>query len=318
MVFAQQTFLYYWYIWAANVPRETYLKMIEVNECPICESHTFSDYMDVTDNSISKEDFKIIQCASCGLRITSPRPEDNDLARYYESEDYISHSDTNKGFINFLYQKVKSITLRKKERLLSSLKTKKSILDIGCGTGDFIIYCKNKGWEVSGLEPDTNARNRALEKGLNNVKDIQELFSLPSNEFGIISMWHVLEHVSNLNEYMKQLHAILDKDGRLIIAVPNPDSPDAKKYKEHWAALDVPRHLFHFSKNNINDLAAKHSFKVENVLPMVFDSFYVSMLSEKYKKGSVLNAGINGLLSNVKASASTNHSSLIYILSKKA
>lgn len=290
--------------------------MIEINECPICESHSFEDYMEVKDNSISKEDFTIKQCSSCGLRITSPRPENQDLGRYYESEDYISHSDTNKGIINFLYQKVKSITLRKKETLISSFKTKKTILDIGCGTGDFILYCKNKGWDVSGLEPDTNARNRAIEKGLDNVKNIQDLFSLQSNQFGIISMWHVLEHVSELNKYMEQLYKLLDTKGRLIIAVPNPDSPDAKKYKENWAALDVPRHLFHFSKANISDLANKHNFKLEKVLPMVFDSFYVSMLSEKYKDGSNLNAAINGAVSNIKASSTTNHSSLIYILSK--
>lgn len=290
--------------------------MIEINECPICESDSFADYMEVKDNSISKEVFTIKQCSSCGLRITSPRPEDQDLGRYYESEDYISHSDTNKGFINFLYQKVKSITLKKKEKLISSFKTEKSILDIGCGTGDFILYCKDKAWNVCGLEPDINARNKAIEKGLDNVKDIQELFSLPSNSFGIITMWHVLEHVSELNKYFEQLHSLLQENGRLIIAVPNPDSPDAEKYKEYWAALDVPRHLFHFSKANISDLANKHNFKLEKVLPMVFDSFYVSMLSEKYKDGSILNAGINGALSNLKASSSTNHSSLIYILSK--
>lgn len=292
--------------------------MVEIKECPICGSDRFSEYMDVKDNSISKEIFKIIQCDSCGLRVTSPRPNDADLGRYYESEDYVSHSDTNKGFINFLYQKVKSITLKKKEGLISSFNTKKSLLDVGCGTGDFMLFCKNKGWEVSGLEPDNNARNKAKEKGLENIKDIQDLFLLPENEFGIISMWHVLEHVANLNDYMKQLNTILDKNGRLIIAVPNPDSPDAKKYKEYWAALDVPRHLFHFSKNNIKDLAIKHGFKLESILPMVFDSFYVSMLSEKYKDGSILNAAVNGAISNMKASSSTNHSSLIYILAKQA
>lgn len=291
--------------------------MIEIKECPICGSTSFVDYMEVKDNSISKETFKIIQCSSCGLRATSPRPEDKDLGRYYESEDYISHSDTNKGVINFLYQKVKSITLKKKEKMISSFNTEKSLLDIGAGTGDFMIYCKSKGWKVSGLEPDINARNKAIEKGLENVKDIPGLFTLPENSFGIISMWHVLEHVSELNKYMEQLHKLLQDNGRLIIAVPNPDSPDAKKYKEFWAALDVPRHLFHFSKSNISDLGEKHNFKVEKVSPMVFDSFYVSMLSEKYKEGSIFNAGINGALSNVKASSSTNHSSLIYILSKK-
>lgn len=290
--------------------------MTEVKECPICGSRSFSDYLSIVDNSISKERFQIIKCKDCNLRITSPRPNDEDLYKYYESEDYVSHSDTNKGLINYLYQSVKSITLRKKESLISSFKTPKKLLDIGCGTGDFILYCKNKGWDVNGLEPDSNAREKAISKGISNTKDINELFSIPEKSYGIITMWHVLEHVSELNKYFIQLNKILEDNGRLLIAVPNPDSPDSKNYKEFWAAYDVPRHLFHFSKQNINDLAVKHGFVVESVKPMIYDSFYVSMLSEKYKKGSVFNAAINGLISNLKASSTTNHSSLIYILAK--
>lgn len=292
--------------------------MVKIEECPICGSHEFDEFLQLKDHSISKESFTIIQCKNCDLRITSPRPNDEDLGKYYESEDYVSHSDTKKGVVNFLYQNVKSITLNKKEKLISGFNTSKKLLDIGCGTGDFLLYCKNKGWEVSGLEPDTNARKKNHEKGLKNVKDSSELFSLSKKSFGIITMWHVLEHVSELNDYMEQLHKILQDDGRLLIAVPNPDSPDAIKYKEYWAAFDVPRHLFHFSKKNIKELAEKHNFLLDEIKPMVFDSFYVSMLSEKYKNGSLISASINGLTSNLKAASTTNHSSLIYILSKKA
>jgi 2-polyprenyl-3-methyl-5-hydroxy-6-metoxy-1,4-benzoquinol methylase len=290
--------------------------MIEVNECPICGSSSFKKTMSVKDNSISKESFTIKTCSSCGLRITSPRPIDSELGKYYESEDYVSHSDTNKGFINTIYQMVKSYTLKKKETLLSSFNTNKILLDIGCGTGDFLHYCKTKNWKVSGLEPDENARKKGHEKGLLDIKNSDQLFSL-NEKFGVITMWHVLEHVSELNKYFNKLHDLIDDNGRLIIAVPNPDSADAKKYKEMWAAYDVPRHLFHFSKSNIIDLATKHGFIVEKIKPMLFDSFYVSMLSEKYKKGSFLNAMINGLRSNIKGSQTINHSSLIYILSKK-
>ena len=290
--------------------------MLTISECPICGSTSLEDEMSVKDHSVSKETFTIIKCSSCGLRITSPRPLDSDLGRYYESEDYVSHSDTNKGIINYLYQQVKSITLRKKETLMSSFNNSKTLLDIGCGTGDFLLYCKDKGWKVSGLEPDIKAREKAQSKGLENVQDINQLFSISNQKYGMITMWHVLEHVADLNKYMKTLHSLLEENGRLIIAVPNPDSADAKNYKEDWAALDVPRHLFHFSKKNIHDLAVKHNFTVDNIKPMVFDSYYVSMLSEKYKKGSFLNAMINGLVSNLKGSSSKNHSSLIYILSK--
>ena len=257
--------------------------MIEVKECPICEGQDLEHFMNVQDHSISKEEFRIVKCNDCGLKITSPRPADEDLGRYYESEDYVSHSDTSKGIINKVYQQVKNITLKQKEKLITSFGTKKKLLDLGCGTGDFLVYCKEKGWQVSGLEPDPNARKRAQEKGLENVQDSSALFSL-NERFGVITMWHVMEHVSDLNGYMQKLNELLDENGRLIIAVPNPDSYDAQKYRSHWAAYDVPRHLFHFSKNNIRDLANKHGFTLEEIHPMVFDAYYVSMLSEKNKK----------------------------------
>lgn len=290
--------------------------MQEIKSCPICESQTFTDFLTVKDHSISKEEFVIKQCSSCGFKITSPRPSEEELPSYYESEDYVSHSDTNKGVVNFLYQKVKSLTLKQKEKLISGFNTSNTLLDVGCGTGDFLKYTSDKNWNIIGLEPDEGARNLALNKLPGKVFPIENLFELPPYSFGIITMWHVLEHVSELNKYMAQLNLLLEKDGRLIIALPNPDSADAKHYKEYWAAYDVPRHLYHFSKKNITDLALKHNFKLELIKPMMFDSFYVSMLSEKYKNGSIFNAASNGLVSNLKGRKSQNHSSLIYIFSK--
>ena len=211
---------------------------------------------------------------------------------------------------------VKKVTIRSKVKLITQISTGRKIIDIGCGTGDFLSSCKNNNWEVFGLEPDEKARKRAHEKGLETIKDIPCFFEEKENDYDVVTMWHVLEHVADLNAYFKQLHYILKNNGHLIIAVPNPDSPDAKHYNSFWAALDVPRHLFHFSKDNIADLASKHGFKIQAIKPMIFDSFYVSMLSEKYKGGNFLNAIINGLISNIKAFNNTNHSSLIYILSK--
>ena len=290
--------------------------MQKINLCPICESKSFTTFLKLKDQSVSQEDFTIIQCDLCGFKITSPRPFEEMLPAYYKSEDYISHSDTQKGLINFLYQKVKAITLYQKENMISRFNTSNRLLDIGCGTGDFIKYVSLKNWDVIGLDPDEGARKLAESKLPGKVYQIENLFELSHQSFGIITMWHVLEHVSELNRYMAQLNMLLEKDGRLIIALPNPDSADAKHYKEYWAAYDVPRHLYHFSKKNISDLASKHNFKLDSIKPMLFDSFYVSMLSEKYKKGNIFKAASNGLISNLKGHKSQNQSSLIYIFSK--
>jgi len=290
--------------------------MQEINLCPICESKSFTTFLELKDHSVSQEKFTIIQCDTCGFKITSPRPLENILPRYYKSEDYISHSDTQKGLINFLYQKVKNITLYQKEKMISGFNTSNRLLDIGCGTGDFIKYVSLKNWDVIGLEPDKGARSLAESKLPGRVFRTDNLFELSHQSFGIITMWHVLEHVSELNKYMAQINLILEKDGRLIIALPNPESADAKHYKKYWAAYDVPRHLYHFSKKNISELASNNGFRLETIKPMVFDSYYVSMLSEKYKKGNVFFAASNGLLSNLKGRKSLNHSSLIYVFSK--
>ena len=290
--------------------------MIKVEICPVCKSKKLHPYKKVKDYSVSKETFQLMKCTECGLIITSPRPIDEELPKYYISEDYVSHNDSSKGLINSIYQRVKKITLRQKEALISSYQTKKTLLDIGCGTGDFIKQCELNNWSVFGLEPDEGARKIALQKVPGKVEPGESLFTLKKS-FGTITLWHVLEHVSNLNEYFNQFNRLLEDNGRLIIALPNPESPDAEHYNSYWAAYDVPRHLFHFTKNNISMLAQNHGFELEDVKPMLFDSYYVSMLSEKYKSGSIFYAAINGLKSNVKARNKINHSSLIYIFSKK-
>lgn len=289
--------------------------MQEIKSCPICDSQLFTDFLKVKDHAITKEEFMIKACSTCGFKITSPRPTDKDLPAYYKSEDYVSHNDSQKGLINFLYQKVKGITLKQKEKLISKLKTTNTLLDVGCGTGDFLKFAFDNGWEVTGLEPDQGARDLALTKLPAKIFPIDNFFTL-EKRFGIITLWHVLEHVAELNEYMAQLNILLEDRGKLIIALPNPDSADAKHYQEFWAAYDVPRHLFHFSKKNISDLGSKHGFSLETIKPMIFDSFYVSMLSEKYKNGNLFFAANNGLMSNIKGIKKTNQSSLIYIFSK--
>lgn len=264
------------------------------------------------DYTVSEKLFQLKYWDEYDMLVTYPQPKIDELDSYYESEDYISHTDSKKSLIDKLYQNVKRIMLNKKLKIVSSFnKNKGSLLDVGAGTGDFLNAAKNDGWSISGVEPNSKARNLANQKKIYLVEDI---YQLPTQKYDVITLWHVLEHVPNLFEYIETLKSLLKKNGTLIIAVPNYKSYDAKYYKEFWAAYDVPRHLWHFSSNGIKKLFAKFNFKLENTLPMTYDAYYVSLLSEKYKNSSFqkLKALKTGFLSNLKAKHSGEYSSLIY------
>lgn len=287
--------------------------------CPICSNLEQEKVLSCKDFTVSKEEFYIVKCRKCGFHFTNPIPEKIALASYYESEEYISHSNTNNGFISKIYQSVRKHTLTKKAKLVSTIIKGKKVLDIGCGTGEFLLTLQERGFEVLGVEPSSLARNQAIELGLS-VEEEKHLNEIQANSFDLISMWHVLEHVYDLKERVKEINKILSKDGKLIIAVPNRMSFDASYYKKYWAAYDVPRHLYHFTEKDLKQLFGDFGFKLEKTLPMWFDSFYVSMLSEKYKKTSlgIFRAILIGLWSNAKAILSKNPvcSSQIYIFSK--
>jgi len=290
--------------------------MEKLEKCPACLSGNIKFFDDVEDHSVSQERFQIWNCAACSCRFTNPRPTSADIGRYYESEDYISHSDTQKGFINSLYQLARNYTLKQKLRLVTTLdeQNEKTILDIGCGTGHFLETCKNAGWKVNGTEPDNGARKLAEQKlQVNIIKNLLETDL--AKKYQIVSMWHVLEHIHKLDESLAKAKKLLSNNGSLVIAVPNYKSLDAQHYDMNWAAYDVPRHLYHFSPQSMNKLLDRHNFKITQQKGMYLDSFYVSMLSEKYKQGYLppISGAIQGLLSNLSAVTSGNYSSIIYI-----
>lgn len=293
--------------------------MQNLSNCPICNSTQFVPFLTAVDNTVSRETFQIVQCSSCGFKFTNPRPEENELGKYYKSEEYVSHSNTKKGFVNSTYQSVRKYTLLKKLQLISKYFKSGKILDIGCGTGEFLNICKSAKWQTVGIEPDDDAREMAIKNYGLDVRKESDLSLLEGGSFDIISMWHVLEHVPKLNERIEELKRLIKPNGIIIIAVPNCNSLDAKIYKQDWAAYDVPRHLYHFSPQDISTLFSKHGMKVFRILPMIFDSFYVSMLSEKIKTGkiNILRSTWNGLRSNLSALRNgKTYSSQIYLIRK--
>ena len=287
--------------------------------CPICKTQSFEPFVTCKDYTVSEQNFNIVSCNNCNFKFTNPRPEDEKLGDYYKSEDYISHSNTNKGIISKLYKSVRNYTLKKKLKLIIKYVSRGTILDYGCGTGMFLKVCQDAGWKSFGMEPDKGARKIASEMGLNTFSDKERIQTyIRAEKFDIITLWHVLEHVTDLEETLNFFKEKLNQNGALIIAVPNYTSYDAKHYKEHWAAYDVPRHLYHYEIETIQKLLNRFSFKLVETKPMKFDSFYVSMLSEKYKTGSIkyLNSFLTGLKSNLKAKQAKDYSSVIYVFKK--
>lgn len=270
----------------------------------------------VKDHSVSGEIFELWKDEEYDMLITHPQPSLDQLPSYYESDDYISHTDGKRTFFEKLYHFIKGIALRNKLNLIQSLSPKGVLLDIGAGTGEFLLTCKNAGWQVVGFEPSDKASAIARKKGIPIETD---LASLPDHSFDIITMWHVLEHVPDLNQQLNELKRLVKPEGILIIAVPNFNSFDAKIYQEHWAAYDVPIHLWHFSKTAIQKLFDSKNIELKKVVPMKFDSFYVSLLSEKYKNGKMnfSKAFFNGLRSNWYGSQKKEYSSHIYILKNR-
>ena len=270
-------------------------------------------FLNVKDYSVSQETFELLHDEELDMLITHPQPSLEKLPSYYESLDYISHTDGNKSLFEKMYQFVKSIALKTKLILINSESPKGRILDIGAGVGDFLSVCKNDGWQTIGIEPSEKAKAIAINKGVSFVENLSEL---ESNSFDIITMWHVLEHVPDLEHQIKELKRLIKPTGTVIIAVPNFKSFDASYYSNYWAAYDVPIHLWHFSKTAIKKLFVKENLELVKVLPMKFDSFYVSLLSEKYKTGKMnfIKAFFIGLKSNWKGNQNSEYSSHIYVL----
>ncbi|UPK68637.1 class I SAM-dependent methyltransferase [Chitinophaga filiformis] len=293
------------------------MSSIYYNACPMCGAGNIHKVLTAKDYTVSGESFDIYHCGHCSGRFTQHVPGPAEIGRYYQSQDYISHSETRKGLINRLYHSVRKITMRSKQNWVKAATGLKqgTLLDIGCGTGAFLHYMKQLGWQVTGLEPDEIARNNA--KTLYNIEPLpsSELFSLPVQQFDAITMWHVLEHVHSLHDYLRQIRTLLKPEGSLIIAVPNYTSPDAEHYQSFWAAYDVPRHLYHFSPSSMEVLLKQHKIRIVRKHPMVFDGFYVSLLSEKYKTGgSGLFKGFwNGFISYRKGLKNVDRcSSVVY------
>jgi 2-polyprenyl-3-methyl-5-hydroxy-6-metoxy-1,4-benzoquinol methylase len=261
------------------------MPIVTIENCPVCGSHDFEKIFDVVDYFSSKEEFPVCDCKQCGFRFTNNFPSDDSIGKYYDSPDYISHSDSKRGLTNKLYHLFRKYMLRRKIDIVASHAESGNIklLDIGCGTGYFMNAVKQRGWRVAGIEKEDKARQKAISNFALDIKDEKGFFEMERSSFDVITLWHVLEHLEKLNESLEKINDILTPDGTVVIALPNHHSYDARFYQGFWAAYDVPRHLWHFSPPTIEKMLAKHHLSIVKRYRMPLDAFYIALLSEKYR-----------------------------------
>lgn len=287
-----------------------------IRECPICSTINQEEFLKCTDYLITQEVFQLVRCSDCHFVFTNPRPPESKIQAYYSSDDYFSHQNKSVSLISSVYNLIRNINVKSKLKLISKYHSGSlSLLDYGCGAGVFLEAAMNKSFQVAGVEPNNDARKIIAGLGMV-VYTPDELSNLKDNSYDVITLWHVMEHIHRLNSSIDLLKSKLSSGGIMLIALPNMSSWDARKYKEKWAAYDVPRHLYHFSKNTFSKFADKHGMKIVGIHPMKFDAFYVSLLSEANSVLKYPKAIVNGMRSNFNARKLLNHSSLIYILKK--
>lgn len=293
-----------------------------LTKCPLCKSGHFLNHIEISDFAVTKQSFLLSKCKDCDLLFTNPRPTAEEIAPYYDFPEYYSHEDRSKNLTHWIYQIVRNHSISKKIELIEQFSEKGKLLDYGCGTGELLNEARINLWKVTGVEPNEKARTQAIKKLGNKVYPTLDDLKKES-EFDIITLFHVLEHIHDLRKTVKKLLSHLKSDGHLIIAVPNHESVDSKTYGKYWAGWDVPRHLYHFNTKSIGKLTEEFELSLVDIKPMIFDSFYVSLLSEKYQNPNesiikhYFQAIKNGLKSNNRAKNPGDYSSNIFIFQKK-
>lgn len=296
--------------------------MVHLSKCPLCDSENITNYLRCRDHFLSGEIFELSRCRSCGFVFTQDHPDEKESAKYYESDEYLSHNTGSGGFVSLIYRISRKIMLIRKRRLIvraAGMKTGR-LLDMGSGSGHFLSAMKNAGWDVTGME--INDKARSLSEELFGLKVIPpgRIDALETGTYDCITLWHVLEHFHDPFFYAREIKRLLKDEGICIVALPNAASYDAAHYSGSWAAYDVPRHLWHFTPETFRLFSGKAGFHVKKILPLPPDVFYISVLSEKYKGSGIffIKGIIRGIWFSVRSLFRKHRSSsLVYILGNK-
>ncbi len=269
-------------------------------------------HCDSKDYLVTGESFKVYLDENKIIGKTFPAPKKSEMFKYYDSNQYLPHSYNNKNLITILYSVVKRQMHRKKLEWMSrQLNHNSSVLDYGCGTGDFVNYLRSKSVMAYGYDPN-------IKFNLDSPDYLTNNFDWGVNKYDIIFLWHVLEHTHDPFVLLQSLKKLLKKNGKIFIAIPNFKSFDSTYYRKYWAGYDLPRHLWHFSRKSIYQIAEQNNFKIHTEKRLYLDAIYVSFLSEKYKSSRFpyLQGLIIGFISIFRSFFTKESSSFLFVFNK--
>ncbi len=298
------------------------MKYQEFKPCPLCGASGQIPYAGCTDYTVSKEHYTLMRCPSCGMVYTLDPPSQDKMAQYDKLGLKLKLGDSPSGLIGKLYYRVRSYMLGRKAHIVESqsYRTAGTLLNYGAKTGFFSHRMERRGWKVISVEKYHEERQFSLEMFHHRMIDLNEMDKLRPGTFDVITLWHVFEHNPHPDKLLDRFYDLLRPGGILVMACPNICSTDAMHYGPYWAAYDVPRHLWHFSPTSLCNLVHKHGFTLMHHESMPFDSFYISILSEKQMRHKL--AFIRGFLYGlhswlVSLSKRGKSSSLVYVFRKR-
>ncbi|MBF0345395.1 MAG: class I SAM-dependent methyltransferase [Nitrospirae bacterium] len=233
--------------------------------CEICHA-SLSDES-VSGCSANNGGYSVRVCKRCGVGMTVPQPSPEVLAALYETGAYRSKGGRRfTFFVEALIYFFRQLRKKKVKRYASTAATCGNLLDVGCGRGLFLHVMKEDGWSVVGVEFDSNAAsNVSATYKIECLWGEPECWQLADGTFDVITINHVLEHVSKPYELISRCSRLLKESGCLIVSVPNFSSLQACVGRGCWFHLDTPYHLYHFSEDGLMLLLKEASLRVKDV-----------------------------------------------------
>jgi len=261
---------------------------LEYTHCPLCESEDYKTYLQGKDYLYSQEDFTVVRCEQCKLLYTNPRVSVEEITRYYFS-DYLPRAKKKRSIGNRIRSRIGQYFVDSRHELVKLLNSNngKNVLEIGPGAGDLLIFLKEQGFQVCGVELDTNNAHRIRERGIScYLGDLDCIVNeIAPQTFDAVVLCHVFEHLYHPKQTLKTIYSLLNEGGIVYITLPNIESKEAKLFGKYWRGLDLPRHTVHYSAHTIKKILLNSSFSIVQSGNHNFPSSFVESIAFCTVKG---------------------------------